>query len=532
MNLFMKTNNISKTQLMVAFLLLAFIMISSSSQSQDYYSKNRIFIFGQLTSAINGAPIKKHEVTITSDTILEPNYHYEKTVYTDKFGNFYDTVLTVNIKGAYIISTLDYLNQIHDTTVYYRFNWSEENYLFADFILPVEPPTVIYQANFYYIHDPEGPNNNKYQFVDLTNSENILSWTWSFGDGTFSNEQNPVHVYNSPGVYKVKLMAEIQVKPMAKPFVSTQMKVLNVTATSYFHLGGHVFAGYFPIDQGAVYLYKLENNNVELIDTAVFNDTLGFYYFFQLIEGNYLIKADVSPSSNLFNKYMTTYYGDHLHWDEADTVFHHETNFEYDIHMIPNNQFMTGPGKIDGIITYGGGGNMKYVPAKNVSIFLYSMENDPVNMCHSDEQGIFIMNNLEISPYYILAEVTGKNSVPLMVPLNDSTIEKILFTINGNTVTGSIVYAGIEDHSVFKNISQAFPNPASDFVYFKVNLKEATGIECSIYDNNGREITNTAFSGNPGMNLIHMDIRSLPSGQFFAGIRSSGGTTIVRKFIK
>ncbi|TAH44001.1 MAG: PKD domain-containing protein [Bacteroidetes bacterium] len=31
------------------------------------------------------------------------------------------------------------------------------------------------------------------------------SWNWSFGDGSFSDEQHPTHVYNSPGVYDVEL---------------------------------------------------------------------------------------------------------------------------------------------------------------------------------------------------------------------------------------------------------------------------------------------------------------------------------------
>lgn len=32
-------------------------------------------------------------------------------------------------------------------------------------------------------------------------SHNITSWHWDFGDGVFSKEQNPIHVYNKTGVY-------------------------------------------------------------------------------------------------------------------------------------------------------------------------------------------------------------------------------------------------------------------------------------------------------------------------------------------
>jgi PKD repeat protein len=34
---------------------------------------------------------------------------------------------------------------------------------------------------------------------------NIDSWTWDFGDGTSSTEQNPTHTYTSPGTYDVSL---------------------------------------------------------------------------------------------------------------------------------------------------------------------------------------------------------------------------------------------------------------------------------------------------------------------------------------
>ena len=36
----------------------------------------------------------------------------------------------------------------------------------------------------------------------------ITSYTWDFGDGTTSTEQNPLHVYSSPGLYIVTLTIE------------------------------------------------------------------------------------------------------------------------------------------------------------------------------------------------------------------------------------------------------------------------------------------------------------------------------------
>lgn len=45
------------------------------------------------------------------------------------------------------------------------------------------------------------------QFLDQSVGP-ITGWTWSFGDGTSSNDTNPVHVYDSAGVYEVALTVE------------------------------------------------------------------------------------------------------------------------------------------------------------------------------------------------------------------------------------------------------------------------------------------------------------------------------------
>lgn len=43
-------------------------------------------------------------------------------------------------------------------------------------------------------------------FSDTSDGGAITSWTWSFGDGATSSEQNPVHVYELPGTYSVELV--------------------------------------------------------------------------------------------------------------------------------------------------------------------------------------------------------------------------------------------------------------------------------------------------------------------------------------
>jgi len=50
-------------------------------------------------------------------------------------------------------------------------------------------------------------NKRLVEFHDLSEGE-ITSWKWDFGDGTVSEEQNPVHTYKKAGLYIVTLYVE------------------------------------------------------------------------------------------------------------------------------------------------------------------------------------------------------------------------------------------------------------------------------------------------------------------------------------
>ena len=58
-------------------------------------------------------------------------------------------------------------------------------------------------------------SGNTVSFFDLSEfaSEGwiISNWSWDFGDGNISNEQNPVHTYMSDGIYTVSLFIETDI---------------------------------------------------------------------------------------------------------------------------------------------------------------------------------------------------------------------------------------------------------------------------------------------------------------------------------
>jgi PKD repeat protein len=58
------------------------------------------------------------------------------------------------------------------------------------------PPVAGFYVNFIY------PEVN---FYDTTISTTIYDWYWDFGDESHSSDQNPIHIYDYPGIYKVCL---------------------------------------------------------------------------------------------------------------------------------------------------------------------------------------------------------------------------------------------------------------------------------------------------------------------------------------
>jgi PKD repeat protein len=64
-------------------------------------------------------------------------------------------------------------------------------------------------------HKPTADYNWTASTTDVSftdTSSGSLAWWWDFDDGTFSNEQNPTHIFLSPGDYSVKLYVENNIK--------------------------------------------------------------------------------------------------------------------------------------------------------------------------------------------------------------------------------------------------------------------------------------------------------------------------------
>ena len=81
---------------------------------------------------------------------------------------------------------------------------------------------------FMLSNDPVNFYDNS--FTDPNYNIDLISWEWDFGDGVISNDQNPSHIYDYPGLYYVWLTIEDE-----NGYTHKTMKTINVLE-EFFHI--------------------------------------------------------------------------------------------------------------------------------------------------------------------------------------------------------------------------------------------------------------------------------------------------------
>jgi len=126
-------------------------------------------------------------------------------------------------------------------------------------------------------------------FTDLSETR-PYEWTWSFGDGQSSTEQNPSHKYSNAGIYNVSLTVKNDfssdsetksnyITVQTLPTISTN-NISEYTATTAIVGGNITNDGYSDITERGVYYGTTENPEVDGIkfqinsNNELFSDTI------------------------------------------------------------------------------------------------------------------------------------------------------------------------------------------------------------------------------------------------------------------
>ena len=115
-------------------------------------------------------------------------------------------------------------------------------------------------------------------FTDISKGT-IVSWYWNFGDAGTSLEQNPTHIYTSPGAYNVSLTAA-GASGQDSEIKQGMITVLPQTASVTYSLSGRVTG--VPDNNVSIFLFGEA-------ERAVQTDSSGIYTFEGLSPGTYTV---------------------------------------------------------------------------------------------------------------------------------------------------------------------------------------------------------------------------------------------------
>ncbi|PLX04991.1 MAG: hypothetical protein C0595_01205 [Marinilabiliales bacterium] len=486
--------NYIKTAAFKKLLILVSLMVMTSPSLLADRDTHTIIISGQVINKEYGNPVEGHAVTIVK---LENNISDRDVIelFTDEEGYYSDTISTNLEKGSYKISTLDYKGNVLDTVVHFRFlNYASFNVNIANFSIYMPYHTERLQAKFRYFQK-NFDNRFKFTFRDLTVADSIIKWQWDFGDGDSSYLQNPDHLFKNPGVYKVRFTVTIKVN--SKIESNSISSLIYISDKSFFHIGGQAFSGYFPIDAGLAYLYLIdEKSNYVPVDTVKF-DTLGYYIFYQIPVGNYIVKVQPDDLSQFYSNYLPTYYGNAMFWEDAHIIEFTNTTWDKDIYLLPNEGLKSGEGILEGQVSYSDEAKASFIntPISKVDLYLMSESNNVYLSKYSDETGFFDFSNIPVGDYWIYPELTGIKTEKTLFTLTEDnpTINDIQLIIGPQSP--DFIIENNPQQSIINNL---FPNPASNIVFLTLKDNSILNFRVELMDLNGKVILqdNIADSNN------------------------------------
>jgi PKD repeat protein len=132
------------------------------------------------------------------------------------------------------------------------------------------------------------------QEVFFTNqSLNSESFEWDFGDGTLSNDPNPVHIYNATGIFQVELTAVSKTGTIDKAFQTITVKVptlLEIEVLEWYDK--------YPVENASIILFPTlsdwdsQTNSIiegftNVNGIAVFSGLGNFVYYLDIWEANH-----------------------------------------------------------------------------------------------------------------------------------------------------------------------------------------------------------------------------------------------------
>jgi hypothetical protein len=296
--------------------------------------------------------------------------------------------------------------------------------------------------------------------------------------------------------------------------------------TSFYNLGGTIMAAGASIDEGFAYLYQIEDG--QIIDVFVdFVTEYGYYDFPQLEAGKYILKAELSPNSPLYNQYIPTYYGDVPNWTNATLINLQANTWNADVNMIAIGSSAYGNGLIAGKIKKSGKGFTSYV--SGVEILLSDENNNVIGVGYTDENGHYQFDDIAFATYFVRVEITGLQSTNVKVSLDEENpgFDNLNFVVNSEEIALSVNTWNYSVHS----IGDVFPNPVTNHANLSFISDQQQKVLWEVYDVTGKKVLVSQTNVVRGNNQISFKTIDIKAGVYFIKLHSDN-QYITKKFIK
>ncbi|MEM6767694.1 MAG: PKD domain-containing protein, partial [Bacteroidota bacterium] len=385
------------------------------------------------------------------------------------------------------------------------------------------------QAKFHYFGDDEADGKLINFISDVAAKTDSITYAWDFGDGNVAYAPNPSHVFSLPGRYRTCLeitTAEGCVSTFCEPVF-----IEDIEKPETHSVSGKIYVGDEYPDEVTVYLVTLDIYTqflyaVDSVTLSVSGTDSAFYQFDEVPTGFYLTKAALAESSQYFDRYIPTYYGEKIFWARANFIPLFTDREEIDIQLIEAEN-PGGPGFIAGNIFEGAGKNDP--GAGGVQLMLLDEEGNPLAYTFSDENGYFEFDNIPFGNYTVYGESINKEADPVPAAVDEDNPEDIDV---GLEIQESLITGIREDIDQYlTSIGEVYPNPVSGQARLEIELRNTEEVGIFVYDIRGKLMAKRVETLSRGVRNIQIDGESLTAGVYQLTLRI-GKANVSRKFVK
>ncbi|UPT66012.1 MAG: T9SS type A sorting domain-containing protein [Sphingobacteriales bacterium JAD_PAG50586_3] len=261
-----------------------------------------------------------------------------------------------------------------------------------------------------------------------------------------------------------------------------------------------------PAGDSYIYLLKLdyENNEILIADSVFTAD--GCYYFDDVANGDYIIKAVLDENNPLVSTTLPTYHSSFDFWFDADkiTITSSASLANKNIGLITGTN-PGGPGFISGTVDWADTLRAS-VNFSHSTIVVKDLNGTIIAYTIAQSDGGYVITNLPLGSYTIFADFAGFSGTPGQVTLTTQNqgAENVMLLLGPQTL-------GVKNDNAVTAIT-AFPNPFADVVNLQIDAKSNTGLMVSIVNAMGQLVSQTAMQVVQGKNTQQLQLGNLPAG--------------------